>query len=720
MKKKKISVVSLDPRAGASYAGEVESLFGKYAEISMYNVMDGSAMGVLERADLFVVSTDAYGSAEEVARHVPMGCQTMAVEVSFRWRELRKLKEIPAGSKVLFVNMTQTMAREAIAQLNQFGLNHIQLIPFYPGAVLEEEVSIAVTPDEMRYVPASVKQTINLGQRPCTSGMMIEIALRLGLEHLLETEKFRSYFQSIATSNYSFDQMFGRSVRLESQFHILMGILEDGIIGVNEKGEIFACNKRAEEITKASASLIMGKRCDEVFSYLPFLQCLLEKKEIPAKIIRINGIPVSVEVVPVLRQENCIGAFARLQKFHEVEVRQNELRSQLLSRGHVAKYGFGDVVGESETILKTKEVLKRMAKSESPVLLIGETGTGKELFAHAVHRASRRAEGPFLAINVAAVPENLLESELFGYEEGAFTGAKKGGRPGLFEFAHKGTLFLDEVEGMSQVLQVKLLRVLQEREIMRVGGNRVIKIDVRIVAATNESLEQKVEEGSFRRDLYYRLNTLPVWIPPLAERGRDMFLILESMKKQLGGSFTLSKPVEEFLQNYSWPGNIRELRNVVEYFIYTGHDEIGMEDLPPTVFRKHPARLRPVLAAGKSTGEEDRRGTEEMPEGMAEKRPEEMSEGEREKRPEDDFFWFVLRQLYEASEEQVAIGRDTILSRAKECHLPISQQEVRKILAGMSEKGLVRIGRGRGGSRLMPEGRKIWEESVHRYRSDNV
>ena len=695
MEKKKITVVSLDPRAGASYAKDVRGLFGDHADVSVFNVMDGSAMGKLERADLFAVSTDAYGSAEEVARHVPMGCQTMAIEVSFRWRELRRLKAIPAGSKVLFVNMTQAMAREAITQLNQFGINHIHLIPFYPGAVLEEGVHIAVTPDEMRYVQEEIETKLDLGQRPCTSGMMIEIALRLGLEELLETERFQAYFRSIATSNYSFDLMFSRSIRLESQFHILMGILEDGIIGVNEKGEIFACNKRAEEITRVKAPFIMGKRCDAVFAYLPFLPCLLEKKPVPAKIEKINGINVSVEVVPVLRQEACIGAFARLQKFNEVEVRQNELRSQLLHRGHVAKYCFEDVIGGSDAIVRTKEILKRMAASESPVLLIGETGTGKELFAHAVHKASRRKDGPFLAINVAAVPENLLESELFGYEEGAFTGAKKGGRPGSFEFAHKGTLFLDELEGMSQTLQIKLLRVLQEREIMRVGGNRVIKIDVRIVAATNEALEKKVEGGSFRRDLYYRLNTLPIVIPPLAQRGEDMFLIIEHFRRELGGDFQLTEAVKAFLRTYPWPGNIRELHNVVEYFIYTGHKEIAMEDLPPTVAwgqkmqsMRSGACLAP-LAPAPSVGE---------PKGIS------------VRWEEDGAFWFVLEQLYQAAKEQELIGREKILAHARSAGLPVSQKEVRDILADMAERGLVRVGRGRGGSRLMPEGRRLWEE----------
>ncbi len=737
MEKKQIAIVSLDARAGESYGREVEGLFGKYAEVLVYNVQDGSAMGVLPRADLYVVSTDAYGSAEEVARHVPVDCPTMAIEVSFRWSELRKLKEIPEGTKVLFVNMTQTMAREAITQLNQFGINHIQLIPFYPGAVLDEDVHMAVTPDEMRYLPEGMDKVINLGQRSCTSGMMIEIALRLELEFLLETAAFQEYFRSIATNNYSFDQMFAKSIRLESQFHILMEILSEGVVGVNERGEVFACSHHAEEITRVSSSLIIGKRAEKVFPYIDFSRALSEKCRMEAQVKKIHGANISVEVVPVLRQEVCVGAFAILQRFNDVEMRQNELRKQIFHKGHYAKYGFGDIIGESEVILRAKEILKRMAMSESPVLLIGETGTGKELFAHALHQASRRRNEPFVPINVAAFPENLLESELFGYEEGAFTGAKKGGRPGLLEIAHKGTLFLDEVEGMSPLLQVKLLRVLQEKELMRVGGNRIIRIDVRIVAATNESLEQKVEEGSFRRDLYYRLNTLPIMIPPLAARDDDMFLIIERFKEELGGNFILSEEVQRFLKEYSWPGNIRELRNVVEYFIYTGHEQICMEDLPPTVLNKKLSKLRPVLASGEKTEESNALSDTLPKQNFSDALPKRNSSDALPDRKSSDalsdrkfretanlvsdsvtnshseVFLFILGELYAASEQGIATGREKILEKAHKIHLPTSQQEIRNILAEMAKNGLARVSRGRGGSQLTLEGRKLWENCTH-------
>ena len=685
--KKKISVIALDPRAGESYRSDIMKLFAEEAEVSVFSVLDGSAAGVLDRADLFVASTDAYGSPEELMRHIPIDSQTMAVEVSFRWSELRKLKELPAGSRVLFVNMTQTMAREAIAQLEQFGVTHIHWIPFYPGAPEVPDVRVAVTPDELRYAPPGMETVIDLGQRVCTSGMMIEIALRLGLESLLEGPAFQRYAQAVATSNYSFDRMFARSIRLESQFHILMESLEDGVVGVNERGEIFACNCHAEEMTLVSASLIQGRRCEEVFPYIPFVQCLQSRQTLPAKAVKVSGVNLSVEVVPVIRQNACIGAFALLQRFNDVEARQNELRSQLFHKGHYAKYSFADVIGRSEAIRRTKETLGRMALSESPVLLIGETGTGKELFAHAVHQASRRAEGPFVAINVAAFPENLLESELFGYEEGAFTGAKKGGRPGLFELAHKGTLFLDEVEGMSPALQIKLLRALQEREVMRVGGNRIIHVDVRVVAATNEALEQKVREGSFRRDLYYRLSTLPVLIPPLTERGDDMFLLTDHFRRELGGTFRLSEPVKDFFRRHAWPGNIRELRNAVEYFIYTGHEDIGMEDLPPTLFLSESPALRPAAPPV----------------------PAEPSGS----------FQFVLSRLYAASEAGTPMGRETLLREAREARVPLSQREVRDILADMAAQGLARVSRGRGGSQLTPKGRALWENGKRTNRLTN-
>lgn len=234
-----------------------------------------------------------------------------------------------------------------------------------------------------------------------------------------------------------------------------------------------------------------------------------------------------------------------------------------------SKYSFSDLIGNSATFLSVKSLAERVSGSNSSVLLIGESGTGKELFAGAIHNKSMRAPSPFVAINCSSIPEHLLESELFGYEDGAFTGAKKGGKKGQFEMANEGTLFLDEIGDMPLSMQSKLLRVLQEKEVHRIGGQKSKRVDVRIIAATHRDLEKMVEEGTFRQDLYYRLNVIKIEIPPLRKRKEDIPIISMSLLRKLEKKFfrngiELSAEVTERLMDHSWPGNIREIENVLE------------------------------------------------------------------------------------------------------------------------------------------------------------
>ena len=680
--KKNVAVISLDAYAGQFYAQQVQELFGDRIAVCSYSVRDGSVEHMPRKYDLYMVTTDAFDSLGDMHRYVPIDGEMMEIHVTLRWDVVHRLQALPAGKKVLFVNLSDKMCREAVTRLNQLGVNQLDFDLYHPGAPEPDmsQYDFVITPQETRYVPAGAREIIDIGQRVCDSSTMIEAALRLGFEELLETPEFEQYQRDVAANTYSFDRVFARGLRLESQFEILMEILDEGIVGVNERGEVFASNHKLEEITGIPGARALQRPAAEVYPFVPFARCLAERAPQPAQVVSANGVNMNVAVAPVLRGGACIGAFATVQRFSDAENRQNELRSQLLHKGYRAKYTFDDVVGQSPTIRRCITILKKMSLTQLPVLLIGETGTGKELFAHAVHNASPRADGPFVAINCAAMPENLLESELFGYEEGAFTGARKGGKPGLFEFAHKGTLFLDEVEGMSTALQCKLLRVLQEREIMRVGGNRIVSVDVRIVAATNENLDKMVEEGTFRRDLYYRLNTLPVLIPPLREREGDLLLLIDHFRKGIGASFTLSPELERLLLTHQWRGNIRELRNVVEYFSYTGSPVVGPEELPPT-FHYLPAGLPEAGGAGA------------QPPRLADC----PQEDER----------FVLSRLYQADREGRSLGRDAILAAAKAAGLPCSQQEVRRILSALDQAGLARVSRGRGGTRLTPAGRAL-------------
>lgn len=290
-------------------------------------------------------------------------------------------------------------------------------------------------------------------------------------------------------------------------------------------------------------------------------------------------------------------AYRAREELEAMEARSKQVLHRI-NKANGARYTFDDIVAESPAGAQTKALAEKIAATDATVLLESESGTGKELYAQAIHNASLRREGVFVAINCANFNPNMLESELFGYVEGAFTGAKKGGKLGLFEAAAGGTLFLDEISEMDLALQAKLLRVLQERRIRPVGGVKEIDVDVRVIAACNAGLPDYVDQGKFRKDLYYRLNTFPIHIPPLRERTGDIpalaAAILDQLSHKLRRPFTLTDEAVRLLQAHSWPGNVRELRNVLEFSAYlTPSGVITCEAFPGDLRRpaEHDAAL---------------------------------------------------------------------------------------------------------------------------------
>ena len=295
-------------------------------------------------------------------------------------------------------------------------------------------------------------------------------------------------------------------------------------------------------------------------------------KECIGELIRYNETNLAMNIVPIRLKSQRFGTVFTFQDVTQIQEMENKIRKEIYHRGHVAKHTFKDIDGGSKEIAHVIEIAKRFSKVDSNILLLGETGTGKELFAQSIHNFSHRKKGPFVAVNCAALPESLLESELFGYAEGAFTGAAKGGKPGLFELAHKGTIFLDEISEISPKLQGRLLRVLQEREIMRLGHDRVIPVDIRIVSATNKNLHALVKDGNFREDLYYRLDILKIELPPLRERREDIVPLAEHIIAGFCAQFgkaniPLSPAAKVRLQDCQWMGNIRELSNMCERLV---------------------------------------------------------------------------------------------------------------------------------------------------------
>ena len=278
------------------------------------------------------------------------------------------------------------------------------------------------------------------------------------------------------------------------------------------------------------------------------------------------------------------------QKVTQIQKLERKLRSTIAQKGLIAKHSFSDIIGESPAFLEAVNRAKRIAQSEGTVLITGDTGTGKEVFAQSIHNYSSRANKPFVAINCAALSPSVLESELFGYVRGAFTGALSEGKTGIFELAHTGTIFLDEIGELPFDIQAKLLRVVQEKEIVRIGDNKVIPIDVRVIAATNRDLQEEVDQHRFRIDLYYRLSVLTLHLPALEQRKEDIPLFMRNFLAQESPEKHIAPDALEFLKSLHWPGNIRQLRNVAERLaVFSDSDTICISDIQEVTENSHDA-----------------------------------------------------------------------------------------------------------------------------------
>lgn len=379
-------------------------------------------------------------------------------------------------------------------------------------------------------------------------------------------------------------------------FRSVIDHVSEGIIAVDRNNLIRTFNPAAAQLLNRKPDDVIGHHVIRTLPDGQLSSILSGRFSLTNEIVRIAGDDYVLNSLPMIQNGQRLGTLVTFQAAQSISNAENRLRDRLRVSGHVARYHFDDILGESTSLHNAVLQSQRFARVDSNILLMGETGTGKELFAQSIHNESERAAGPFVAVNCAAIPENLMESELFGYESGAFTGAKKEGKVGLFEAAHEGTLFLDEVSEIPLALQGRLLRVLQEREVRRVGANRVIKVNVRLICATNRDLLEMIEQGRFREDLYYRLKVLSVQIPPLRSREGDAMLLMQHYLNYYAHKFgkqqiTISPKAADRISTYSWPGNIRELRNISEQLaVLCENSIITLEDVE---------NILPALISGK-------------------------------------------------------------------------------------------------------------------------
>lgn len=376
----------------------------------------------------------------------------------------------------------------------------------------------------------------------------------------------------------------------------------EGIVIVDRNGKITMINQSYCDFLGVERAKVIGRHVVDVIPNTRMHVVAQGGKAEVTEIQRINEHNCVVTRIPIVKDGETVGAVGKVvfKDVKDLKILSNKLTKlefeleyykEELRKVSGGKYTFDSIIGNSEKMVWMKSIAHKASKGNSTVLILGESGTGKEVFAQAIHNGSIRNKGPFIKVNCAALPENLLETELFGYDEGAFTGAKKGGKPGKFELSNRGTIFLDEIGDMPISMQVKLLRVLQEREFERVGGTKTIKLDLRVIAATNRDLTKMIEQGQFRQDLYYRLDIISLAIPPLRERTEDIPMLCDMLLKKINRRVQhyvegTSPATLKLLMAYKWPGNVRELENVLERALNLMDDNevlIAPEHLPPMV-----------------------------------------------------------------------------------------------------------------------------------------
>lgn len=456
---------------------------------------------------------------------------------------------------------------------NKFGKKKVAVI----GAMnmifgvegLEEVVDLPIK----KYIMNDISESQHIVERAkkercevVVSGLSTcEYAKTLGIETMLvET--------GIASLNHALEEAKRLAIvsikeqEKSKRFQMILDHAYEGVIAIDLNQNISMFNASALEILSIPEENVIGKPIKSVLRPGSLLNLLLDPRDYIEDIISYRTVQLSIKKIAVELRGKKVGDMVAFQDVTGIQKIEGEIRKKIYLRGHIAKHYFHDIIHQSEVVKRTIEIAKSYSVVDSNILIIGETGTGKEMYSQSIHNHSFRKNKPFVAINCAALPESLLESELFGYAEGAFTGAMKGGKQGIFELAHQGTLFLDEIGEISPRLQSRLLRVLQEREVMRIGDDKVIPVDVRIIAATNKNLLEMVKNNEFREDLYYRLSVLDLYLPSLRDYKEDISLLV----KHFVSSFSKDNPVKiteaamKRLQRERWEGNIRQLQNFCE------------------------------------------------------------------------------------------------------------------------------------------------------------
>jgi len=616
------------------------------------------------------IEADAYILTEEtmvypIKNHITNYSNTIIMYRSLKKQYLENVYKIPKNTDVLIVNDTYETSVQTLCALYESGMSHINLIPFDPNDAdnpIYSNFKVCITQNEMHLVPNNIPQVINIGYREISFDTLLSLMMRLNLNFEFTNRNLVRHIRALAVPNiYIYNDYLNNFVKS----HVFNSVINDSpsaLIVTNEKYNLLFSNNKAKSLFDIHDGIllpnIMG---NEIFEQI-------QKDVMPKAGIVISEIQYFIEKTPIMLMDEIMGYYIIFQSEKDLVDIEINARKLIEKKGLYAKYNFSDIIYESSSMNECINTAKTVALTDHTVLITGESGTGKELIAQSIHNYSKRKNMSFVAINCAALPESLLESELFGYESGSFTGARKTGKLGLFEQANGGTIFLDEIGDISPNLQSRLLRVLQERQIMRIGSDRVIKINARIIAATNRDLLSEVEKGNFRKDLFYRLNVITINIEPLRNRREDILPLISNF---LGSKYDhLTEADKKLLYEYQWHGNVRELESAAIHFN-------TLSKLPKYIFY------------------------------TIDKLPNEPKSSLKNTNIEVE----ILKIIMEHTHPCHGIGRMQLNTYLKSMDIHIGDASLRNVLQKLQEKELILVGKGRSGTSITELGIKRIKET---------
>lgn len=671
MGKKIILITGSINTKDALYA-QLKEFVPQSIDIEAYTSEEG--INPLLEGDLLIISSENMKDELDQMGFKYNFAETIVCERSINFDYIDLVADLPVNEEVLLVNDEKETTESAIKDLIDIGLNHIKYYPYYPGISNYKKLKTAITPGEPDKVPTCVTKVINMGPRIIDINTLYNIMDKLNLDNRDTTFFTKGYMQKIINVSKRISDINNNVNTLNGYLNNIVDSLLKGILVYDENGYIKYANEEMKKIFSKEKRGIENKNIKSIVD-MEMLPYFLSTDAYENKMINIMGMSLKMSKFYIPNSRNIVVTTDR----EEENSIKKSFSQDLLLKGHFAKHNFKDIIGTSTLLNDTKSIALKLSKSELTVLIEGESGTGKELFASAIHNNSKRKYGPFLAVNFSALPDELIESELFGYEEGAFTGAKKGGKIGLFELADGGTIFLDEIGDVSPKVQTKLLRVLQEKEVMPLGGTTIKGVDVRIIAATNKNLKEMVLEKQFRSDLYYRLKIGYINLPPLRTRISDIENLVEYfIKAETSENIKISSNILDEFNKYKWLGNVRELESTIKYMLAVRtSNTLTLSDLP------------------------DRKFFEE-----------DMSDliiydcGDLEYNKLNDEMSFILKSIANLQNNNIIAGREKITERLNELGYEITQNQIRTRLEKLEETGFISKRRGRYGAVLTEKGVK--------------